>query len=119
MSTKDASQTSNKTAAPPDPSRIDTSLGFVPATEIRNVWTEAMMRLDQELWPARGPVPPRDVILEFVQDLQFRLLTRASSNLEKILGKSMGMKKAALDEATVAMSEAARAAREARMAKYR
>ncbi len=72
------------------------------------------------LWPLKGPIPPRDVILEFVEDLQYRLLTRASTNLEKILGKAVGTaKNKALDEASQAMSDAARLARQARMDKYK
>ncbi len=112
------SPTSKKSPAP-DPSRLDGSLGFVPASEIRNVWTESNSRLDQEIWPAKGPVPPRDVILEFFQDLQFRLLTRASSNLEKVLGKSAVNVKPKVDEAAIAQSAAAQAAHYARMAKYK
>lgn len=91
----------------------------MPATEIRNVWVEAISKLDVVLWPARGPAPPRDVIMEFLQDLQFRLLTRASTNLEKILGKAAVNVKPKVDEAALATSEAARSAREARMAKYK
>lgn len=101
----------------PDPARVDGSFGFVPAAEIRNVWVDALHRLDQELWPAKSPAPPRDMIIEFVEDLQFRLLTRASTNLDKVLGKVAP--KPRVDEAAVAMSEAARSARDARMAKYK
>lgn len=103
--------------APPDPARVDGSLGFVPASEIRNVWVEAIRRLDQELWPAKGGPPPRDMIIEFVEDLQFRLLTRASVNLEKVLGKVAPRPK--VDEAAAAASDAARAVRDARMARYK
>lgn len=78
-----------------------------------------MAKLDTVLWPLRGPVPPRDVILEFLQDLQFRLLTRASTNLEKILGKAAVNVKPKVDETAVATSDAARSARDARMAKYK
>src|SRR4051812_30108253 len=108
---------SKKEASPPDNARVDGSLGFVPATEIRNVWMEAISKLDQPLWPVRGPIPPRDVILEFLQDLQFKLLTRASSNLEKILGKAGVNVRPKVDEAEVAPSKSAQAVREARMAK--
>lgn len=102
-----------------DPARVDGSLGFVPASEIRNVWVEANSRLDQLLWPMRGPTPPRDVILEFVQDLQFKLLTRASINLEKVIGKAVKTERKKLDEHALTASDAARAARDARMAKHR
>ncbi len=103
--------------APPDPARVDSSYGFVPAAEIRNVWTEAIRKLDQDLWPAKGTPPPREMMIEFVEDLQFKLLTRASTNLDKVLGKIAPKPK--LDEASMAMSEAARSARDARMAKYK
>lgn len=116
---RDELQPSKKDPSPPDAGRIDGSLGFVPASEIRNVWIEAIQRLDQVLWPQRGPVPPRDVILEFLQDLQYRLLTRASSNLEKILGKAAVNVKPKVDEAAAAISSAAMAAREARLQKHR
>ena len=116
---RDELQPSKKDPPPPDPSRIDGSLGFVPATEIRNVWTEANQRLDQLLWPQRGPVPPRDVILEFVQDLQYRLLRRASTNLAKILGKAAVNIQPRVDDVAQAASAAAMAAREARLAKHR
>ncbi len=120
MNTNVASTPSSKHATPaPDAHRLDASLGFVPASEIRNVWTEANSRMDFELWPVKGPVPPRDVILEFLQDLQFKLLTRASLNLEKILGKAAVNVKPKVDEAAEAASGAARAAREARLAKHR
>jgi hypothetical protein len=120
---KDGSSISNPKAAPPDPARADGSWGFVPAAEIRNVWVEAIRRLDQELWPARaasgapGPAPAREMIIEFVEDLQFKLLTRASANLDKVLGKVAPKPK--VDEAAMAMSAAAQAAHYARMAKHR
>lgn len=117
--TTGGSAPSKKPVPAPDASRIDGSLGFVPASEIRNVWTEAMTKLDVMLWPVKGPPPPRDVIIEFVADLQFRLLTRASTNLQKVLGKAAANVAPKVDEAAAASSEAARSARDARMAKYR
>ncbi len=77
------------------------------------------MRLDQEIWPRQGQTPPRDVILEFVQDLQYRLLTRATRNLDKLIGKATEDIKPKVDEAAQALSAAAQAAYYARMAKHK
>lgn len=115
---RDDSASSRPKGTPPDPARVDGSYGFVPAAEIRNVWVEAIRRLDQELWPARTAAPAREMIMEFVEDLQFKLLTRASTNLDKVLGKVAPKPKP--DEAVIsAGSEAARAARDARMARFK
>lgn len=119
---KDELKTASESAAKalndgPRRSRVDGSYGFVPADEVRNVFVEALSRLDHEIWPAKGPVPPRDMVLEFAADLQFRLLARASANLEKVLGKVAP--KAKIDEGAAAASAAAMAAREARLAKYK
>ncbi len=48
--------------APPDPARADGSYGFVPAAEIRNVWVEAIRRLDQE--KVLGKVAPKPKVDE-------------------------------------------------------
>lgn len=81
------------------------------------MWVDALRRLDQELWPAKTAAPPREMIIEFVEDLQYKLLTRATTNLDKVLGKVAP--KPQMDEAAQAMSDAARAARDARLARHR
>ncbi len=49
----------------------------VPAVVVHHVIVEALKKLDTELWPRDGRMPPRGEMLSFVENLRYEIYRRA------------------------------------------
>ncbi len=88
---KNDSLPSKKKSALPsrDAAEVDNSLGYVSVTEIRNIWTARIRKLDTEVWPHGGRMPQRDEMLDFFVTAGIELMQRAQRNYEQFCKRNL------------------------------
>ncbi len=103
-----------------DPAELDSSMGYVSVTELRNVFTHRIRDLDTVIWPREGRMPYRDEMMDFYITTMVELMQKAQRNYEQFCKRSAPMTTrpaAPRDPAFEGAVDAARASLDARKAK--